>query len=265
MCSYHERQGCSYLAYDINLLPGGGRVRNGVWPRSSADRLCCVWVRRAVVKGTWAPAQINLVADWTVNCNYLSHTFPTLPVIYPPPQRPFFSPRLGASFQISPANVNRLGPPSCQLGRPNNRNLVFPHLEAILLEGMDPDPLACLLASWQHCKTIIVNYLRQGKWVKLDNCWFWRNWKIELVELYTSIQKSSAWLKQVLVTLIWIVPIKQMWPCCSHALLILSFSRWNLHDSLKIFDLASKSISVHVTQTCSQFVNADEHRPNRFP
>lgn len=40
-----------------------------------------------MVEGTWAQAQINCVADWTVNCNYLSHTSWTILVIYflPPP------------------------------------------------------------------------------------------------------------------------------------------------------------------------------------
>lgn len=97
------------------------RERENVRERErERDGVCRQIVQRVTVEcngeRTWAQAQMNCVADWTVSCNYLPCTSQTTAVIYPTsgaflPLRP---------FQISPANENRLWLLLCQCGRPHN-------------------------------------------------------------------------------------------------------------------------------------------------
>lgn len=99
------------------------KERDGVWAYLCRQIVQCVTMV-CNGEGTWAQAQMNCVADWTVSCNYLPCTFWTTTVIYPPPPNAFLS---LLSFQISPANVNRLWLSLCQCRRPHNGSLT-PHI-----------------------------------------------------------------------------------------------------------------------------------------
>lgn len=94
--------------------------KKGREKKIESDGVCRQIVQCVTVEcngeGTWAQAQMNCVADWTVSCNYLPCTSRTTAVIHPT-SRAFLPLR---PFQISPANENRLWLSLCQYARPHN-------------------------------------------------------------------------------------------------------------------------------------------------